>query len=489
MNKTYRKGAELSDNRKAALRFLSLYFFFLTGITGLYTIYIPYLMDYYIARPEQFYFSFFLENVTKTPYAFEGIIIGMVLALFYCLTIRVGVSTLIVSVFLFLLTHASYIKYINRRELLRLDDLRLTEAAGMAIGYLKFTPDRWLVLFAGGLLLFVGAGFVLDSIGRRIRKDWILYQPEQDSFGKETGPDRASDKLRLILPCVRLFIVFVLCAAICFYMDYFLREGSVLDEVEPMTSQNDMYVLYRFLQNDRFSMIGMERVDERYDFLLSQEPQKEAVEWEAYPNVIVIMNESWWNTDNIQSDRIVFSRDPMGPYKELADRCGTGYVTANVFGGGTVSSEVEFLTGLNTKYFRAESIYAQMQGRKIPSLVDYFNDLDYDTVAIHPYYDYFYDRDEAYAAMGFDKAIFEDDMQYKDIYTRYISDESLAKEIIARMQESSTPKFIWAVSMANHIRVLDYEAEVKISGEYPVPIFRKRSCASQGKACIICRRR
>ena len=452
MNRTDRKGVELSNSRKVAL-----YLIFLAGMSGMYGTYIPYLMDYYIVRPEQSYFSFFHENITKTPYIFEGMVIGMALALVYCLTLRAGISTLMVSVFLFLLTHASYIKYMSRRELLRLDDLRLTEAAGMALGYFRFTLDRWLALFAGGLLIFVCVSFALDCFGRRMRAE------------KNAGKEMLKRHSRIVL-CARLFCSIFLCVALGFYTDYFLRDGSVLDEIEPMTSRNDVYVLYRFLQNDRLSMIGMERVEERYDFLLSQEPPKEAVEWEVYPNVIVVMNESWWNTDNIQSDRITFSQDPMGPYKELAERCSTGYVTANVFGGGTVASEMEFLTGLNTKYFRADSAYAQIQGRKIPSLADYFNGLDYETEAIHPYYGSFYSRDAAYTAMGFDRVVFEDSMRYKDIYTRYISDESLAREIIAQVQEDGAPKFIWAVSMANHMRALDYQAETETAEEYAYPI-------------------
>ena len=67
--------------------------------------------------------------------------------------------------------------------------------------------------------------------------------------------------------------------------------------------ENNMYVLYRFLQNDSLSSITMENVEESYDFLLSQEKAKETEEDSVYPNVIVIMNESWWNTDNIDPDR------------------------------------------------------------------------------------------------------------------------------------------------------------------------------------------
>ena len=444
-------------NRKEKI----LYLVFLIGLAVLYVTYIPCLMDYYIIRPEQSYLAFFCDNFVKPLYTFEGIVIGMALAALYCLTLQAGSSTLIVSVFLFILTHASYIKYINRKELLRLDDLRLTEAAGMALDYFRFALNRWLVLLAGMLVLFAGAGFALDWFGRKTRKE------------REAGQN-VTEKVclrghRRIMACVRLLGCACLCAVIILYTNHFLEKRYVIDVIEPLVPETEQYVLYRFLQNDSLSTISVERVEESYDFLLSQEPAKEALDREDYPNVIVIMNESWWNTDNIQSDRITFSQDPMGPYKELADRCVTGHVTTAVFGGGTVTPETEFLTGLNVKYYGVYSVYPMMEERRTPSLVDYFNGLDYETVAIHPYYGSFYGRDAAYAAMGFDQVIFEEDMQYRDIYTRYISDESLARQIIATTEEKSGgPAFIWAVSMGNHIRVLDYPAEPVTDYDYPI---------------------
>lgn len=468
MNKTNRKSKELSYKKKIAL-----YSFFLAGLTALYAIYVPCLLDYYIIRPEETFLDFFYYNHLSAPYMFEGIFIGMVLAAFYCLTRQAGISALIVSGLLFLLTHASYIKFINRKELLRLDDLRLTEAAGMALNYFRFTLDRWVVILAGGLLFFVGMCIALDCFGDKVWKAKDHRRetaPEIRDFGQKSTPERARTG-KLVWYVVRFFGFLVLCVTVCLYTNHFLRERYVIDAIGPLAQEMNRYVLYRFLQNDSLSEISVDRAEESYEFLLAQSPPKETPDCTDYPDIIVIMNESWWNTDNIPSDRITFSQDPMGPYKALADRCSTGYLTSPVFGGGTVSPEIEFLTGLNTKYYRADAAYGKLRGRKIPSVVDYFNGLDYETTAIHPYYGSFYGRDAAYADMGFDRVVFEDGMQHKEIYTRYISDESLAEEIMARArQEDDRPQFIWAVSMANHIEVLDYKAETKPARAYGYPI-------------------
>lgn len=90
---------------------------------------------------------------------------------------------------------------------------------------------------------------------------------------------------------------------------------------------------------------------------------------------------------------ITFSSDPMEVYKRLEESCSSGQLTANIYGGGTIGSETEFLTGLNTKYFVSYTgISTELQKRKVPSIVDYFHALDYDTVMIHPYDGDFYGR-------------------------------------------------------------------------------------------------
>lgn len=479
-----------------------LYPFFLVSLLVMYATYVPYLMDFYIIRPEEPFYAFLDLNILNATYQFEGIVIGITLVIIYCITWNAGISTLILSFLLFVLTHASYIKYINRRELLRLDDLRLTEAAGMAANYIKFELNGYLLLLFGGLAFFAVTGFAIEWV----KKDRLKRKADrEDAAGtkvqerepnseetpgeKETEQKKQTDgeekpakekgKKRLALGA-RLLCAVLLCIVMVLYVNHFLRSRYVIDVIGPLIPENNMYVLYRFLQNDSLSTITMENVEESYAFLLAQEKTKETEVDQDYPNVIVIMNESWWNTDNIDPDSISFSQDPMGAFRELADCCSTGFLTSNVFGGGTVSPEMEFLTGINTKYYLADSAYAQTLGHKLPSLADYFNGLDYETVAIHPYYGHFYKRDSVYKNMEFDKVIFEGDMEYRELYSRYISDESLVNQIISETKkQNGKPKFIWSVSMANHLRVLDFGPEPTEEYDYPITVDLKGKYLSQ----------
>ncbi len=455
-----------------------IYIVLVTGLVWVYVSYMPFLMDYYVCRPDMPFGWFYEQNLTNVVYEFESVLLALTAVFVFCLTWNGGASIGIVSLAAFVLTHGSYVKYMNRKEMLRLDDFRLTEAAGMAAGYFKFEFDRYLLVFVGNLLLFGLMGAGLEYV-RRNR----LFPNNKEA--KEIAKDR-KELFRIIAARVLTagFVGFMM----VFYTTRFMVSYAGYDSaymLSPVKTDADRYVLYRFVENERLVYVDAEQTQLSYDFLLGEADVEDVFAENVVvetvsdgdavvrPNIIVIMNESWWNTDNIDPKKVSFSKDPMAAYKRLSDECVTGHLTSNVYGGGTISSEAEFLTGINTKYYVTSStIYEMTKDRKLPSVVDYFNALDYETVAIHPYYGDFYNRDEVYQTMGFDETIFEEDMQNREIYSRYISDESLVKEIIAEYEEQGEEenKFIWSVSVSNHRRSLAYHIDSVENYDYPIEI-------------------
>lgn len=434
-----------------------LYVLICVGLVWMYASYIPFFMDYYVMRPEESFSYFYQYNVVNEIYGFETKLLALMLLITYCVTQNAGVSISMMSIFLFVLSHASYIKYINRKELFRLDDLRLTEAAGMATNYLKFHPDEYLGFWVGGLLVFTVLAIGLEIV----RKKWMDGEKNI----------RRPDKRTVIRIAAGMGVAVVLVFVTVRYSEGFFAgqaDVSLVDGNGLVQEHDNQFVLYSFVKNDNVKTMTAENVAESYEFFAEKGTLREADE-AVRPNVIVVMNESWWNTDNLDGAKISISRDPMEPYKNMPEECVKGYLTSNVYGGGTVSSEADFLTGINTKYCVGDAfVYAKTLDRKLPSLVDYFNALEYETVAIHPYYGHFYDRETVYRNMGFDKAFFDEDMTYRDIYTRYISDESLVKQIIDEYESGDGNKFIWGISIANHKTVLEYD--VAGAEEYDFPI-------------------
>ncbi|MCM1100881.1 MAG: LTA synthase family protein [Clostridium sp.] len=435
--------------------------FYVIGLAGailLYAYYVPFLLDYYVLRPEESFLDFWQVNLLDPVYEFESIVICLCLCILYCIIMNGGVNALILSCALFALSYGGYIKYLNRRELLRLDDLRLTETAGMAMGLAQVEYGGYLLLLVVGLLLLTAPGFVVERL-------------------RDRAPDKGRGN-RWVKLLIRCGAGVALCVIFCVYSRWFFglqMDKETVEQTDFVKVETDRYVLYQFLFNENLTSISPENIEASYARLFKAtetgETVDETFDGSVRPNVIVILNESWWNTDNILSDKVTFSQDPMGPYKELSGKCVTGYLTSNVYGGGTVSSEAEFLTGLNTKYCpSASTVYATTLDRRLPSVVDYFNALDYETVAIHPYYGWFYDRDIVYQNYGFGKTVFDEDMTYRELYSRYISDESLAKQIIMEYEEAEGPRFIWAISVANHWRIMDYHEESVEDYSYPITV-------------------
>ncbi len=439
------------DKRQNLQKYI-LYLVMVAGLVWLYVTYVPFMMDYYVSRPEIGFFEFYQDNIVSEISEFEGVLLALILLGLWGLTGNSAVSVGILSVALMVLAHGSYAKYLNRKELLRLADLRLTEAAGMATEYLGMEFDSYLAVMLTGFLIFISLGVGIEVFRRK-----CLFRNQ-----------------KILIRLGTTVIVGVV--GIIYVTHFFAADMNMAnaDDTDLVNGAKNRHILYHFVKNDNLADISIEHVDESYEFLLTGTSEETMEDFTVNPNVIVIMNESWWNTDNADLSKLEISQNPMEPFNRLKDKCITGYLTSNVYGGGTVSSEAEFLTGINTKYYVSDStVYEETMGRKLPSLVDYFKELNYGTTAIHPYYRHFYNRESVYSTMGFDELVFEDDMEYKETFKQYISDDSLVKEIIARYEENSEVEenqFIWAVSVANHRDVLEYGEGPAENYEYPITV-------------------
>ena len=433
-------------------------YLFVAGLLITAVTFLPYLADYYVLQPDDTILSYYANNSVDIYYHFEIIMVGLSIMTLWFLSKRLWVALTIPSLLLMLLAYADGIKYTALNELLRFNDLMVTEAAGIALRYLnlKFTLPQIKVLAFVFVLCF--GGFAADRLCRK----YPLFSSNSPLSLKRRHI------LRPVLCCACL-------AGLLGYGGYFIGTAYSMSSIDTNNVngvESQRYIIYNFVKNDKLTNINMNNVQDSYHYFLDEQAVNDQADAADKPNVIVIMNESWWNTDNITGSGITFSSDPMETYRELEKYCSSGQLTTNIFCGGTIGSETEFLTGLNTKYFVSYmGIALALQEHKIPSIVDYFNALDYDTMAIHPYEGSFYGRSIIYPAMGFDKIVFEDDMDYTDIYSCYISDESLARQIIKEYEESKAEqKFIYAVSIANHIQGLDRNHDSLRAYPYPISV-------------------
>ncbi|MHC1695018.1 MAG: LTA synthase family protein [Eubacteriales bacterium] len=180
------------------------------------------------------------------------------------------------------------------------------------------------------------------------------------------------------------------------------------------------------------------------------QPDLSQVKDEDKPNIIVIMSETFWDVGNMTG--VSYSSDPLADMRSFMEKNGGGHILSGEYGGNTCNVEYEFLTGKSTYYYAPNStVYQQYVNGTQWSLANYFNDLDYNTLALHPYLEWFWRRRDVYKNFGFQDMYFINDFQNKSLAGIYVKDMSLSHEIIQKYNMySDKPCFIFSVSMENH---------------------------------------
>jgi len=167
------------------------------------------------------------------------------------------------------------------------------------------------------------------------------------------------------------------------------------------------------------------------------------------PNIIMVMSEAFWDPTNLKT--ISFSSDPLPTFREAQNSQTSFKILTPQFGGATCNVEFEVLTGLSMKLLPKGSIpYQQYIRRPIPSIVSFLESNGYQSIAIHPYDKWFWNREEVYKQLGFTKFINKDNFSNPVYKGPFISDEELAKMIIDQSKRSNNPLFIFAISIQNH---------------------------------------
>ncbi|MGG3507635.1 LTA synthase family protein [Paenibacillus lautus] len=187
----------------------------------------------------------------------------------------------------------------------------------------------------------------------------------------------------------------------------------------------------------------------------------------AYPNIIYVMNEAFWDPTVI--DNVSFSKEPLPYYKSLVNTHSSGWLLSPQFGGGTSNVEFEALTGLSMKYLPQGSMpYQQYIKKPFPSLAHMLKEVGYESVAIHSYVKWFWNRETVYSYFDFDKFVSDEDFVDPERRGVYIADLEVSKRILQEVEVSNKPMFIYAITMQNHSTYnmeSKYKSSIKVNGE------------------------
>ena len=131
-------------------------------------------------------------------------------------------------------------------------------------------------------------------------------------------------------------------------------------------------------------------------------------------------------------------------YHELQAESYTGTLLTNIFAGGTIDSERSFLTGLGDHHsFRTYT----------NSYIWYLRSQGYTTEGSHPYYSWFYNRDEINPYMGYENYRFLEGDYEKLSGAFYVRDSVFYSEIyndFVKNKDSGKPYFSFSLNMQSH---------------------------------------
>lgn len=180
---------------------------------------------------------------------------------------------------------------------------------------------------------------------------------------------------------------------------------------------------------------------------------KESTEEEIkeFPNIIMVQLESFFDPSLLKN--YGFSENPVPNFTRLKKEYTSGYLTVPVYGAGTVNTEFEVITGMNSRFFgTGEYPYRTVLASSTCESICYnLSKLGFHNYVIHNNAASFYKRNEVFKMLGFDNFI---SMEYMDNIELnpigWAKDRILTEEIRKALNAKDTKDFIYAISVQDH---------------------------------------
>lgn len=228
-----------------------------------------------------------------------------------------------------------------------------------------------------------------------------------------------------------------------FRIDYYKNNGLL----------NSFIYNFRYLSIDAPSNYNITNMNAIAEQIKNIEAQKSENSENFNPDIIFIMSESFWDPQTLNG--ITYEEELLPNLKNLQSQGLYGQNLSPKFGGGTSNVEFEALTGFSNDYLPDGCIpYQQYIRNDFFSIVDYLEGRGYETLAIHSDEGKNWNREKAYAKMGFDDFISLEDMENPEMTRGRVSDREITRYIIDNYEkhiaESDAPWFNFIVTMQNH---------------------------------------
>ncbi|MBN8887249.1 MAG: LTA synthase family protein [Rudaea sp.] len=166
------------------------------------------------------------------------------------------------------------------------------------------------------------------------------------------------------------------------------------------------------------------------------------------PDIVVLQSESLFDPARLRG---VAEGRFLGGLRDLAARASAGEMRVPTFGGGTIRTEFEVLTGAPLASLGGVQYpWLELRDARLPGLVSTLAARGYDTVAVHPNAAGFWNRRKAYAQLGFERFVDSREFPPDAIVGLFTSDAALTDRVLDELADAGAPRFVFAISMENH---------------------------------------
>ena len=281
---------------------------------------------------------------------------------------------------------------------------------------------------------------------------WLCARPMRDLF---TRRQRWINRLSCLLAAV-----------VSLYFSYF-SAVPIIERQDNIWSWGSLYAKIGYLSgtvestlaNMEFSVYkpddySDERIAQLAEAARNQGMSAVAVRNDAYPDIVMILNETWYDLDRyIDTGADV---DYLKRYRALENAI-KGYAEVPLTGGGTNGTEYEMLTGNSMTLINAYAPFNRLNFADTVTLPRYLKQLGYSTIAAHPHESQNYHRGMSWSQMGIDRSYFIHEFTDLEYYAdrnkdHEITDTSALKNLIRFMDDmpEDGPRFAFLATMQNH---------------------------------------
>lgn len=307
-----------------------------------------------------------------------------------------------------------------------------------------------LIALAVGLLVF---GFV------------VLYKKEQpkDRIIKPA----VFSSLLVLLSVLLLRVPFIKIDAISnnysnlttAYQDYGLPYCFVVSVVDRGVHEPELYDKEEVTQATKIIKDIIENLE-------NTPASKYTVDSTKQPNVVFLQLESFMDANNLLN--LNYTTNPNPYFSYLKENYPSGYLTVPSFGAGTANVEFEIMTGLNLDNFGAgEYPYKTVMLEQPTETIAYtLGNKGYYSTVIHNNRASFYDRDDVFPNMGYDRFVSSEFMIDLDVTpVGWFKDGQLSYEIMKALNSTEEADFIYTISVQPHGKYLTDLTDVNIYSE------------------------